>query len=149
MVQYKYKTEVININTHKMKTKAELEKELENIDFRYKSLIDIPNRREMTPAEEEELELLEIRRNDLKEILKQKIAKRKFKFASIGKTITLLAAIMFMLLTVYSTASAYQFLQSDTSVEKQVMMGITTILTFCLTIGATYAYSRQYKLEWK
>lgn len=132
-----------------MKTKAELEKELEKINYRYKSLIDIPNRRDMTAAEEEELELLEIRINDLKQILRQKIARQRFKFASIGKTITLLAAIMFSLLTVYSTTSAYQFLQSETSVEKQVIMGLTTILTFCLTVGAAYAYSRQYKLQWK
>ena len=103
----------------------------------------------MTAAEEEELETLEIRRNDLKQVLKQKIANERFKFASIGKTITLLAAIMFLLLTVYTTTSAYQFLHSETSVQKQVMMGITTILTFCLTIGAVYAYSRQHKLEWK
>lgn len=132
-----------------MKTKAELEKELEKINYRYKSLIDIPNRRDMTAAEEEELELLEIRINDLNQILRQKIARQRFKFASIGKTITLLAAIMFSLLTVYSTTSAYQFLQSETSVEKQVIMGLTTILTFCLTVGAAYAYSRQYKLQWK
>ena len=132
-----------------MKTKAELEKELEKINYRYKSLIDIPSRRDMTAEEEEELELLEIRINDLKQILRQKIARQRFKFASIGKTITLLAAIMFSLLTVYSTTSAYQFLQSETSVEKQVIMGLTTILTFCLTVGAAYAYSRQYKLQWK
>lgn len=132
-----------------MKTKVELEKELEILNYRYTSLTDIPNRREMTEKEEEELELLEIRLNDLKQVLRQKVADRRFKFAAIGKTITLLAAIMFLLLTVYSTTSAYQFLNSETSIEKQVMMGITTILTFCLTIGAVYAYSRQYKLEWK
>ncbi|MDN5214834.1 hypothetical protein QQ020_22330 [Fulvivirgaceae bacterium BMA12] len=132
-----------------MKTKVELEKELEKLNYRYTSLIDIPNRREMTQEEEQELELLDIRITDLKQVLKQKVAARRFKFASVGKTITLLAAIMFSLLTVYATTSAYQFMLTETSVEKQVMMGITTILTFCLTIGATYAYSRQYKLEWK
>ncbi len=132
-----------------MKTKVELEKELEKLNYRYSSLIDIPNRREMTQEEEEELELLDIRITDLKQVLKQKVAARRFKFASVGKTITLLAAIMFSLLTVYATTSAYQFMLTETSIEKQVMMGITTILTFCLTVGATYAYSRQYKLEWK
>ena len=132
-----------------MKTKVELEKELEKLNYRYSSLIDIPNRREMSPEEEQELELLEIKITDLKQVLKQKVTSRRFKFASIGKTITLLAAIMFSLLTVYATTSAYRFMLTETSIEKQVMMGITTILTFCLTIGATYAYSRQYKLEWK
>ena len=132
-----------------MKTKIELEKELEKLNYRYSSLKDIPNRRVITAEEEEELELLEIRINDLKQVLKQKVADRRFKFAAVGKTITLLAAIMFLLLTVYATTSAYQFLHTETSVEKQVIMGVTTILTFCLTVGAIYAYSRQYKLQWK
>ena len=132
-----------------MKTKVELEKDLEKLNYRYTSLRDIPSRRVMTAQEEEEFEVLEIRINDLKQVLRQKVANRRFKFAAVGKTITLLAAIMFLLLTVYSTTSAYQFMHTETSIEKQVMMGVTTILTFCLTVGAVYAYSRQYKLQWK
>ncbi len=132
-----------------MKSRKQLEKDLENLNYRFKSLSDIPNRREMTTGEEEELELLEIRISDLKQVLKEKVATRQTQFASIGKTITLLAAILFLILTVYSTTSAYQFISAGVSVEKQVIMAVTTLLTFVLTIGATYAFSRQSKLEWR
>lgn len=132
-----------------MKTRKDLEKDLEKLNYRFKSLSDIPNRREMTEGEAEELEVIEIRVNDLKQVLKQKVATRYSQFASIGKTITFLAAVLFLILTVYSTTSAYQFLNSGVSIEKQVIMSVTTLLTFILTVGASYAFSRQYNLEWR
>ncbi len=132
-----------------MKSRKQLEKDLENLKYRFKSLSDIPNRREMSKGEEEELELLEIRINDLKQVLKEKVTIRQNQFASIGKTITLLAAVLFLILTIYSTTSAYQFISAGVSVEKQVIMAVTTLLTFALTVGAAYAFSRQSKLEWR
>ncbi|MDN5201761.1 hypothetical protein QQ008_10320 [Fulvivirgaceae bacterium BMA10] len=132
-----------------MKTKKELEKELENCTYRMKSLSDISNRREMEEHEIEELELLEIRCKDIKEVLDKRSAAFNAKFVSAGKIITLFAAVFFLLLTVYSSTSAYHFLQSEASTEKQIIMAVTTLLTFLLTIGAGYALKKQFRLEWR
>ncbi len=130
-----------------MKTRKELIKELETVNYRVKSLSDIPNRREITSKEQEELDLLELRVSDLEKVINQKEQKNESLFKSFGKNMTLIAAIMFLLLTIYSTTSAYSFMSSNSSIEKQLIMGVTTILTFILTIGASYFYTRQIKVS--
>ncbi|MDN5201762.1 hypothetical protein QQ008_10325 [Fulvivirgaceae bacterium BMA10] len=130
-----------------MKTKRELEKELERCSYRYKSLSDISNRREMESHEEEELEVLEIRVNDLKKMLEEKNTNIKKKFISVGKYITVFAGVLFLMLTIYSSTSAYHFMQSETSIEKQIIMALTTFITFALTMGSAMMVKKQFTIR--
>ena len=132
-----------------MKTRKQLEEELEKLNFRLVSLSSIPSRRGMTMEESEELENLQIYVKDLKQVLNKKNKARNKKYVSASHTITLILAIGFLLLTIYSTTSAFHFMNTSFNVERLLTLGIVTSLAFILTVMSTYFYTKQMRLLWK
>ena len=132
-----------------MRTTKQLERELEKLTYRIDSLSAISERRNMLAKEKEELETLNIKSQSIKTVIRKGNEVRQAKFESAKGLLTIFAVILFATLTAYSMFTASSLMGAGISLQKQVMMATTTLITLVLTIGLVLSYTKRYTIRQK